>query len=327
MDWLRWHHGTVNNPKWRVVARKSNQRLGDVIAIWAALCERASKSDERGSITGWKADELAAAIDIDPDDVREIVLAMQDEKRAIDGDTLIGWSKYNPKRERDENDTSTDRVRNHRAKKRHNNNGDGVTTNETPCNTINADETPGNAHIRIEEIREDSGGGGAHDASATANGGTDLQPTEVEANRIIAHFQAVREELWPRCPNLTSPTMTLRDQATAFLNLGGTVPLINEMLERGMRTAAAKGKTATVSLKAFQNSITDAIADYRAGIQSQGDAHATAPRRAGQPRSFVDEVRAIDQAVSASRSHRMEPSGMAPVERDGKVIEGEFSAL
>jgi hypothetical protein len=48
IDWFRWHHGSVNDPKFGLVARKAAARVGDVIAVWALILEQASANTERG---------------------------------------------------------------------------------------------------------------------------------------------------------------------------------------------------------------------------------------------------------------------------------------
>ena len=49
IDWLRWHHGSVTDPKFQLVARKAGCRLPDVLAVWAFVLEKASAADRRGT--------------------------------------------------------------------------------------------------------------------------------------------------------------------------------------------------------------------------------------------------------------------------------------
>lgn len=42
IDWFRWHHGSVTDPKFGLIAKKAGARVGDVIAVWAALLEHGS---------------------------------------------------------------------------------------------------------------------------------------------------------------------------------------------------------------------------------------------------------------------------------------------
>ena len=50
MDWFRWHHGSVTDPKFQLVARQAGASLPDVLAVWAYLLETASAAVERGNI-------------------------------------------------------------------------------------------------------------------------------------------------------------------------------------------------------------------------------------------------------------------------------------
>ena len=147
MNWFRWHHGTVNDPKWRVISKKSGVPIPVVLSVFAYFLERASSNEtprnanetsmKRGSVSGWCKDDIAACFDIDPDQVSAVYEAMQG--RVLDGDWLTGWEHRQPKRER-EHDVSTDRVKAFRERKRL----------ETPCNAKERQETP-----RLDKIRED----------------------------------------------------------------------------------------------------------------------------------------------------------------------------
>lgn len=83
MDWLRWHHGTVNDPKWRVIARKSGQPISLVLSVFASFLERASSSEDRGSIIGWSAEDIATCFDVDDADIISIHQALPVRLRHI----------------------------------------------------------------------------------------------------------------------------------------------------------------------------------------------------------------------------------------------------
>lgn len=137
MNWVRWYHGTATDPKWRLVARKSGQRLTDVIAVWAMVLEAASEASERGTLEGFDPEVAAAALDLDPEAVVAILDAMQG--RVLDGNRLSGWDKRNPKRE----DDSAERVRRYRERKRRERQAE--TQPKKDVTQCNADETRGNA--------------------------------------------------------------------------------------------------------------------------------------------------------------------------------------
>lgn len=131
MEWLRWYHGTVKDPKWRVIAKNAGTSIPNVIAIWAALLENASESETRGVLSGWDPEDIAACFDVTVETVVTVCNAMQ--QKVLLHETLTGWDKRNPVRERVDN--STDRVRRFRERKRH--------------------ETPSNAKKRLDKSRRE----------------------------------------------------------------------------------------------------------------------------------------------------------------------------
>jgi hypothetical protein len=128
MDWVRLYHDTPTDPKWRVIARRSGQRLGDVLAVWVfVLCNASCNTMKRGVTHNLVSDDIAAAFDMEPESVTAILDAM--EGKVIKNGVLTGWENRNPKRE----DSSTERVRKFR---------------ETHCNAVKRTET-------LDKIRED----------------------------------------------------------------------------------------------------------------------------------------------------------------------------
>lgn len=128
MEWWRCKHGAPFDPKWRVVAADANVRPGDVWAVFTVLCDRASQASDRGSIAGFDADEIAAALGYDPEEVKRICNAMK--RRNVFHETrLANWDKHQPKRER--NDTSTERVKAFRERQKLANNASATSSNTT----------------------------------------------------------------------------------------------------------------------------------------------------------------------------------------------------
>ncbi len=191
MDWLRWHHGTVNDPKLRAVARRAGQPVIAVIAVWAAMLECASIAVERGTLAGWDHEDVAVGLDMETEAVAAIYTAMQG--KTLEGGRIMAWEKRQAKRERDD-DTSTGRVREYRKRQKAagtakdvvetpasdqtgdetpgGDNGSHETTcntHETPCNANSGDGTP---QIRLDKIREEDtlpgveGGAGGNGVAA-----------------------------------------------------------------------------------------------------------------------------------------------------------------
>lgn len=142
MDWFRWHHGSVADPKWRLVARRAKVRVADVVAVWAMMLEAASANRElRGVISGWLDEAAAVCLDLDEKEVAAIREAMQGV--TLEGMTVTGWDKRQPKRERDEGGASTARSQAHRHRQQQ----------EQPRNATQRHATHGNApdEMRREE--------------------------------------------------------------------------------------------------------------------------------------------------------------------------------
>lgn len=106
-DWVRLWHDMPTDPKWRTIARKSGQRVGDVIAVFNFVLVNASaNASERGRTHNLFADDIATALDLDEADVSAILDAMKGKVLAADG-KLLGWEKRQPKRE----DSSAERAK------------------------------------------------------------------------------------------------------------------------------------------------------------------------------------------------------------------------
>ena len=96
--WCRLWNDMPIDPKWRTIARASGQRIGDVIAVFVFLMANASANAcERGRTHNWNSEDVANAIDIQPDEVDKILLAM--EGRVIENGRLRGWENRQPKKE------------------------------------------------------------------------------------------------------------------------------------------------------------------------------------------------------------------------------------
>jgi hypothetical protein len=147
MDWLRWHHGTATDPKWRTVAHRSGMPVHAVLAVWALMLESASQAKQRGTLEDWDDEDAGAALDIDADGVTAMREAMQG--KTLDGLVLTGWDRRQPQRE----DSSADRVRAHRERHR----DAPETPRDASVTHRNAHETRCNSRgeeIRVEEIRD-----------------------------------------------------------------------------------------------------------------------------------------------------------------------------
>jgi hypothetical protein len=154
MDWFRWWHGTVTDPKFQWVARRSGQSLAAVIAVWAALLECASTATQgnadatRGNVASFDCNDWDVALNLEDGSVLKIFTAME-QKTLIEEKKIVAWEKRQPKREDTGNPntgalSSTERSRLRREK---------LKREATECNDVQRDATLGND--REEESREE----------------------------------------------------------------------------------------------------------------------------------------------------------------------------
>lgn len=111
--WLRLHHGTYADPKWRIVvtrchAKSHHVTTAEVLAVWMCMLETASQAKPRGTLEGWCHEDVAAALGLAEDRVAAIYDAMQG--KTLDGNKLLAWDRRQPKRER-EDQTAAERKR------------------------------------------------------------------------------------------------------------------------------------------------------------------------------------------------------------------------
>jgi hypothetical protein len=130
-QWFRSWHGAPTDPKWLGIARKAGVAPGIVAAVVWALLDRASQASERGSIAGYDADGLACFMGCEVEQIEQIIALMHD-KGILAENLFTGWEKHQPKRE----DNSTDRVKEHRERKR-----TQVNAGVTQCNAVKRAET------------------------------------------------------------------------------------------------------------------------------------------------------------------------------------------
>ncbi len=190
--WLRWHHGTVNDPKWRVIALRAsavlsrNVTVGHVLSVWAAMLECASQSNPRGELSGWVHEDVAAALGYAEEEVAAIHDAMQG--KTLDGDALSGWKRRQPKAEdatagaRKQAQRQRDRERSEKVTPSDNEAGHGMSrtvTTETETETEEKDRS---------SLRSDSSSAAPSDAPAVAAAAEriDQRVAQITAEAIAA---------------------------------------------------------------------------------------------------------------------------------------------
>lgn len=207
IEWFRWHHGSVTDPKFQLIARRSKQRLGDVLAVWAYVLEQASASSDRGRYGELDCESIDCLLGMDDGSAAAILAAMHDRGLLSNG-AVKAWEKRQPKRER-EDDHSTERVRAYRKKHRH----------ETPRN---ASETPRNATVTPETPREEES---REEINKT--------PPTPPRGAAVSGFPPGFDTFWSAYPKKTAKPQA----AKAFARLRPSPALLAEMLQALARQA------------------------------------------------------------------------------------------
>ncbi|WP_019573434.1 hypothetical protein [Curvibacter lanceolatus] len=241
MDWFRWHHGSVTDPKFQLIAKKTNSNAAEVIAVWAVFLEAASQSEERGRLGKVDFEAIDCLLGLDEGQTDRIHAAMT-ERGLLECGLISRWEKRQPKREREDN-TSTERSRNSRARKSameacnteaqiasaeaassaEASPSDASNTDATPCNatqhqnqhgsTSTNQETPREEKSREEEIRETKEGSATRKRSAPPP----ARPDDV-TEQVWADWMALRKA--KRAPVSETVLSGARSEATkAFLSL------------------------------------------------------------------------------------------------------------
>lgn len=96
-QWLRLWHDMPNDPKFRVVAKVSQQPVSLVMSLYVTLLIDASSNAVSRGVTQCHDEDLAVTLDCDMDKISVIKEAMQG--RLLDGNSIRGWDKRQPKRE------------------------------------------------------------------------------------------------------------------------------------------------------------------------------------------------------------------------------------
>jgi hypothetical protein len=206
MEWFRWWHGTLTDPKFQWVARKSGQSFTSVIALWVALLERASSvtqgdaSVTRGDVTGFDCDDHDVLFGLD-DGCCDLIFAAFVTKGMIANNAIANWEKRQPKRE----DPSAERTRAYRERK----------AKESSVTIGDADVTQSDDKKREEKSRENLEPNGSVDSGAKAAPTDDLL-NDCEGNGEEAGERSAKSI--PACPvqqiiDLYHSTMPLNPRA------------------------------------------------------------------------------------------------------------------
>jgi len=206
-NWVRLWEDMPTDPKWRVIARRAGRPISEVLAVFVFMMTNAGASGS-GALSGWDDEDVAAALDIEPQAVESIRNAMQG--KTLDGENLTGWDKRQPKRE----DNSYERTKAWRERKNGVTQCDAVKRSVTQCDAPDTDtDTDKIISPNGENTREPS----ARDILLECL-------SEKSVSDLIAHRQAKRARLTPRAA---------RELAKAFRAYGDPEAAVSEMILRG----------------------------------------------------------------------------------------------
>lgn len=141
IEWFRWHHGSVTDPKFQLVAKRAGARVADVLAVWAYVLERASASATRGEFGEIDCEAVDCLFGFEDGATASILDTMQ-TRGLIESGRVCAWEKRQPKRER-EDVGAADRQRQKRQR-------DAADANVTPRHATSHQKKP-----REEESREE----------------------------------------------------------------------------------------------------------------------------------------------------------------------------
>lgn len=144
IDWFRWHHGSVSDQKFILIAKKAGASVAEVIAVWACLLEAASASDDRGKFGAVDYEAMDCALGMRDGTAQAVHEAMAARGVVTPGGDISAWEKRQPKRE---DDTAAERKRRQREREHE--------LRMVECVTASESRNVTHGHDRGEERREE----------------------------------------------------------------------------------------------------------------------------------------------------------------------------
>jgi hypothetical protein len=182
MDWFRSWHGAPTDPKWLLIAQRTQTNAGMVSAVVWALFDHASQSETRGDVSSFDPETYAAFSGWEVDKIAAIVAALK-AKGLIQNNTLVAWAKRQPKRE----DGSAERAKAWREQERTQAN---APERKRPLDKIREDKKEEEGQVaNFRKVGEVKANGPRHGAISPSRGtvfirkGTDDWETYVEDYR------------------------------------------------------------------------------------------------------------------------------------------------
>ena len=157
IDWFRWHHGSVTDPKFQLVAKKAEARFGDVMAVWAFVLEKASADQDRGAIGPLDFETLDYLLGAEAGTASRILEAMT-ARGLIVGNRVAKWEERQPKRER-EDANAADRKRAQREREASQSQPEEANqSQDEPCHATSRQKKPRGEERRVDAEAKASAG-------------------------------------------------------------------------------------------------------------------------------------------------------------------------
>ena len=143
MEWFRWWHGSVTDPKFQLIARRAKTTTANVIAVWASVLEHASSvtqcdasdaSVTRGNVTKFQCDVYDVLLGFE-DGICAEIFKQFCLHGLIENNFIVSWEHRQPKRE----DNSAARTRAYRDRKKSVTQCDASDASVTQCNAPDTD--------------------------------------------------------------------------------------------------------------------------------------------------------------------------------------------
>lgn len=198
IEWFRCWHGAATDSKWLVIARRADTSPAIVAAVFWALLDYASQQPDRGSVESFDPETYSAWAGMDEEIVVRVVRELEAKGIIAEG-RLAEWNKRQPQRER-ENDrsTSAERMRKHRASRRHVTPSDAtVTTSDTTEDQSSPPPTE-RSHVTPSESETDSEKKKKQEPRDT-RADVALEPRPKSFQQIVD--QEFEEVFWPEYPH------------------------------------------------------------------------------------------------------------------------------
>jgi len=274
MEWFRLYSNIINDPKLLRVSRDIDVPFIEVLGVWIGLLAIANVSPDRGHLVLTRdhkpltCDDLACALSHDAD----AVSALLDAFRAIgmiDGLKITAWDDR-------QFETSTERSRRFRAKKRDAEFPDADETNECNAPTLHG-ATPDVAMMQ------------RHATARTEQNRTEQNRTEQSRTREVQRADVAKKDAAAAADDAAIPFSKNQDGAAEESN----VPLLTLLTELTARYPTARDRRTSEEIMARGDW------DRQLAIAAMRECHKRAVGQGTSPTSLNYYAPAILEALSA----------------------------